>query len=57
MDETGWPVFVTRMILCPECGNKRCPKATDHMLDCTESNEARQPGSLWSPFNYRLGAA
>jgi len=34
-----------RMILCPECGNKRCPKATDHKNACTGSNESGQPGS------------
>lgn len=34
-----------RMILCPVCGNKRCPKATDHRNACTGSNEPGQPGS------------
>ncbi len=33
------------MVLCPTCGNKRCPKATDHKLDCTNSNESGQAGS------------
>lgn len=37
-----------RMILCPYCGNKRCPKATDHNLACTNSNEAGQKGSIYS---------
>lgn len=37
-----------RMILCPECGNKRCPKASDHRLDCTGSNEPGQPGSIYT---------
>jgi hypothetical protein len=41
------PVTSTRMILCPECGNKRCPKATDHHLTCTGSNESGQPGSVF----------
>jgi hypothetical protein len=36
-----------RMIVCPTCGNKRCPKATDHRLDCTGSNEPGQPGSAY----------
>ena len=36
------------MILCPECGNKRCPHATDHRLDCTGSNESGQPGSIYA---------
>lgn len=37
----------TRMILCPECGNKRCPHATDHNLPCTNSNEPGQEGSRY----------
>ena len=37
-----------RMILCPTCGNKRCPKASDHRLDCTGSNEPGQPGSVYT---------
>ena len=41
------PFFMTRMILCPECGNKRCPKATNHEHACTGSNEAGQPGSRY----------
>lgn len=43
--EFGMPVPATRMILCPVCGNKRCPKATNHILDCTNSNEPGQQGS------------
>lgn len=39
--------MATRMILCPECGNKRCPKATDCSLDCTNSNEPGQAGSVY----------
>ena len=37
-----------RMILCPICGNKRCPKASDHKLDCTGSNEPGQAGSRYA---------
>lgn len=33
------------MHLCPECGNKRCPRAAWHGNDCTGSNEPGQPGS------------
>lgn len=44
---TGFPVKASRMILCPKCGNKRCPKATDHRLECTDSNEPGQPGSCY----------
>jgi hypothetical protein len=36
-----------RMVLCPQCGNKRCPRATDHTLECTHSNEAGQVGSIY----------
>jgi hypothetical protein len=36
-----------RMILCPTCGNKRCPKANDHRNECTGSNEPGQPGSAY----------
>lgn len=40
-------VTATRMILCPICGCKRCPKASDHDLACTDSNEPGQPGSFY----------
>jgi hypothetical protein len=35
-------------VLCPECGNKRCPKASNHKLDCTHSNASGQPGSVYT---------
>lgn len=43
------PSFIAMrtMILCPECGNKRCPKATHHYHDCTGSNDSGQPGSAY----------
>jgi hypothetical protein len=44
----GLPFSMTQMILCPECGNKRCPNASDHQLDCTGSNEAGQHGSVYT---------
>ena len=37
-----------RMVLCPECGNKRCPRARHHDNLCTGSNEPGQPGSSWA---------
>lgn len=37
----------TKMILCPVCGCKRCPHASDHDLVCTGSNEPGQPGSVY----------
>lgn len=44
--EAGGKINV-RMFLCPTCRNKRCPKATDHRLDCTDSNEPGQKGSAY----------
>jgi hypothetical protein len=35
------------MIICNICGNKRCPHATDHQLECTNSNELGQKGSIY----------
>jgi len=36
-----------RMVVCPVCGNKRCPHANDHRNACTGSNEPGQPGSAY----------
>lgn len=36
-----------RFVVCPECGNKRCPKANDHRNECTNSNDPGQPGSAY----------
>jgi hypothetical protein len=41
-------ILLDRMILCPQCGNKRCPKASNHRLDCTSSNDPGQPGSVYT---------
>lgn len=41
------PVNMCMMILCPICGNKRCPHASDHRLNCTNSNEPGQVGSVY----------
>lgn len=38
---------VNKMIVCPVCGNKRCPRASDHRLECTGSNEPGQAGSVY----------
>lgn len=47
--ETCRPITINdmRMVVCPECGNKRCPKANDHRNACTNSNEVGQAGSAW----------
>jgi ribosomal protein L32 len=47
-DFQGMPVTMTRMIVCSECGNKRCPHATNHIYACTDSNEPGQPGSVYA---------
>jgi len=44
---TGLPWTLEIMSLCETCGNKRCPKATNHRLACTDSNEPGQPGSRY----------
>ena len=43
------PVTVTdmRFVVCPDCGNKRCPHANDHRNACTGSNEPGQEGSAY----------
>jgi hypothetical protein len=43
-------ILMTRMILCPTCGNKRCPRASDHRLECTDINEPGQTGSVYTAF-------
>ena len=42
------PLSASKMILCPECGNKRCPKASDHRNCCTGSNDTGQAGSIYT---------
>ena len=36
-----------RFVVCPDCGNKRCPRANDHRNACTGSNEFGQEGSAY----------
>lgn len=50
-DKNGWPLTMSTFITCPECGNKRCPKSTDHNLKCTNSNEPGQQGSRYGHTN------
>jgi hypothetical protein len=40
--------FSMPFIVCPDCGNKRCPKATHHDRACTASNDTDQPGSRFA---------
>lgn len=43
------PVTISdmRFVVCPDCGNKRCPHANDHRNACTGSNEPGQEGSAY----------
>jgi len=43
------PVTMTdmRFVVCPKCGNKRCPHANDHRNACTGSSEPGQEGSAY----------
>lgn len=45
--EWGGDLSDIRMVLCPDCGNKRCPRANDHRNACTNSNATGQPGSAY----------
>lgn len=45
MNITGEPQMF--YILCPECGCKRCPKATNHAHACSQSNDSGQFGSVY----------
>ncbi|MBL3825141.1 MULTISPECIES: hypothetical protein [unclassified Marinobacter] len=46
-ERTGWRLTMFTFIVCPECGNKRCPRATHHDNACTGSNEPGQEGSRY----------
>jgi hypothetical protein len=45
--QSDHPMMRVFMQLCPTCGNKRCPRAKDGTLECTNSNEPGQPGSAY----------
>lgn len=42
------PLSSAIMVLCPKCGNKRCPRASDHRLECSGSNDTGQAGSIYA---------
>ena len=35
-------------VVCADCGNKRCPRATHHDRPCSGSNEPGQDGSRYA---------
>lgn len=47
-EEHDWLEFTGGMIVCPTCGNKRCPKATHHIETCSGSNNPGQIGSSYA---------
>jgi hypothetical protein len=55
--EPAYALPMRPMILCPTCGNKRCPKATHHDHPCSGSNEPGQLGSVYSVPPCARGAA
>lgn len=53
-DLTGDPLRTLSrfMIVCPDCGNKRCPRANQHDLGCSGSNDVGQPGSAYENVRF-----
>jgi flavoprotein len=45
---SGLPLTAMMMVLCPDCGNKRCPHSTHHDNLCTGSNDTGQTGSRYA---------
>lgn len=43
------------MVVCPDCGNKRCPKASHHAHGCTRSNASGQAGSVFGGWKVEDG--
>ena len=44
-----------RFVVCPDCGNKRCPHANDHNNACAGSNEPGQVGSAYPEAPKEVG--
>lgn len=56
MSTKPWPEsMMWPFIVCATCGNKRCPHAESHALDCTGSNEPGQPGAVRYPARTASG--
>lgn len=48
--DPAWHWKNALFVTCPNCGNKRCPKATNHRHACTNSNEPGQKGSVYGDY-------
>ena len=46
-DRGDMPWYMRDFIVCPKCGNKRCPKASWHDNPCSGSNATGQVGSFY----------
>ena len=44
------PPMRNRMVVCADCGNKRCPRAGGYFYACTGSNAPEQVGTLAPQF-------
>jgi ribosome-binding protein aMBF1 (putative translation factor) len=42
----GVPFAWCRMVVCPQCGDKRCPHAEDHRSPCSKPRQAPTQPSL-----------
>jgi hypothetical protein len=49
---TGARRVMRRFCVCPDCGNKRCPRATHHDNPCSGSNA---PGQFGSRYGSNVG--
>lgn len=49
----GKPSLLGRMILCPECGDKRCPRAADHNSICQVQQDLMTGDEIWLPERKR----
>jgi hypothetical protein len=51
----AWLSWHSWMALCPECGNKRCPGATNHEFPCTHSNDTEVNKAAWKEIYPDVG--
>ena len=50
--EVEW--WFRSFMICNDCGNKRCPRATWHANPCSGSNDSGQVGSYYGVGPYKL---